>query len=139
MKLQNLLMIGAICSLAACGESQSQTPANETTQSQPAEKNIAVTATKLSQVYSENEVSADQVYKGKTLEVSGTVESISKDALDAIYVVLQGHDELSGVQLYVSDENKAALLKKGQSVTIQGRGDGMIIGSPIIKEGVIIK
>ena len=47
MKLQNLLMIGAICSLAACGESQSQAPTNETAQSQTEETNIAISATKL--------------------------------------------------------------------------------------------
>lgn len=101
------------------------------------DKATEVSSVDLSKKYGDNEVSADEAYKGKKLQITGTVEEISKDALDAIYVVLRGKDEFSSVQVYVDDAKAAAQLKKGQKLTVTGECDGMILGSPIIKDAVI--
>lgn len=95
---------------------------------------IEVSAKQLAADYSANEVSADQRYKDKVLQVSGTVESINKDITDDIYIVLTGADDefgMDGVHCSFSKghTNEAAALSKGQKIIIKGIGAGMIMGS----------
>jgi hypothetical protein len=89
---------------------------------------ISVTATTLYHDYEGNEVAADEKYKGKTLAVSGTVDSIGKDISDTMYVTLSSGKQYSitSVQCIFGDEHKSALarLSKGQKVTVKGRCDG---------------
>ena len=118
-------------------QKQDSSATASTPASSPVEDMPKISAVELSKAYGANEVSADQSYKGKKIEITGTVESISKDALDNIYVILKGKDEFSEVQVYVSDANKAAQLKKNQVLTVDGECDGMILNSPIIRSGVI--
>jgi hypothetical protein len=79
--------------------------------------------------YTANEVAADNKYKGKTIEVTGPIESISKDMLDEVYVAIEAGDPIRTVQCYLVPESaaKVATLAKGQTVTIQGRGDGLLM------------
>lgn len=90
---------------------------------------VTVTPQQLLKDYTANEVSADMKYKGKTLEVTGTIDSISKDLFDQVYVALDAGDPMRNVTCYLDSESqkKVADLKKGQRVTIQGRGDGMMM------------
>lgn len=135
MKIVLFFIFPLLLCASSCDETQSQ----NTPPYQAAESAVKITASKLSRAYSENEVLADQVFKGKKLEVSGFVESISKDFTDDIYVILRGHDEFSSVWVYVKDERKAAQLAKGQKITVIGRGDGMVADVPIIKGGEVVK
>jgi len=97
---------------------------------------MKVTALKLFEEYQANEVSADQAYKGKLLEVTGKVDSITKDAFDNVIVRLQTSNEFMAVATYPVDEevNAAAGLAKGQAVTMQCEGEGMVMGSPVLRE-----
>ncbi len=93
---------------------------------------IAITAAALSKAYHDNEVGADQQYKDAVLIVTGTVQSISKDFTDKIYVILEGDDRdfsIADIQCYFSDDhvNAASSLKKGQRVTVKGLGDGLVM------------
>ena len=93
---------------------------------------IRVSAKKLLEAYEANEVAADSKYKGKILEVTGTIDSIAKGILDSIYVVLRNkYDEyaITGVQCFFHEkyEYKISLLKKDQTITIKGRCDGKMI------------
>lgn len=75
-----------ILSLACLACSLPSTPApaaNQPTQ-------ITTSAKELIAAYDANEVSADQTYKGKIVEVSGSVASINKDLLDEPFVTLAG-------------------------------------------------
>ncbi len=123
-----LLVGGLLLVLASSkkGEDSSVTP-----NSQPAE---TITAAELDKVYQENEVNADSRFKGKLLLVSGTVGDISKDFTDDMILTLKG-ENLIGVRAYVSDADKAAVanVKKGQSVSVICKGDGMMVGSPVLK------
>jgi tRNA_anti-like len=91
---------------------------------QPVEKILEVKATTMSREYKENEVAADEKYRGKTLRISGSVESIGKDILDKPYVALYAYEYaiIDKVQCYFTDADNAILskLKKGQKVTLQG-------------------
>jgi len=70
----------------------------------------------------ENTVAADEKYKGKTIEVSGTISSIGKDILDTMYVSLKTGDIIGSVQCMLEDSEleKAASLTQGQQITLTG-------------------
>lgn len=97
-------------------------------------KDNTIDAASLIASYDENEVRADENFKGKRFFVDGTVEQISKDFTDEIYVVLEGDGFLSNVHCYVNDKQAAAELEKGQAITIKGTCDGLIMGSVMMKD-----
>jgi hypothetical protein len=51
---------------------------------------ISLTADNLNYVYETNEVRADELYKGKIVEVSGAVERVSKGVFNTLRVSLAG-------------------------------------------------
>jgi hypothetical protein len=100
---------------------------------------VGVSAADLYKDYKANEVSADDKYKGKTLKMSGTITSINKGIGDSMYLVYSTSNQFEGVQAHLaaSQKSKAAGLSKGASVTVECIGDGMIIGSPMLKDCTI--
>jgi hypothetical protein len=88
--------------------------------------------------YTANEVAADLKYKGKTLEVTGPIESISKDFLDEVYVAIEAGDPIRTVTCYLDSDSakKVATLTKGQTVTVQGRGDGLLM-NVVLRDSVL--
>ncbi|MHC5079772.1 MAG: OB-fold protein, partial [Planctomycetota bacterium] len=91
---------------------------------------LTVSAAQLFKDYEENEVAADEKYKGKILQVSGEVSDIGKDIMDKMYVNLKTENMFMHVQCYFSDKHKDKLktMKKGQQVTIKGKCDGKLMG-----------
>ena len=98
--------------------------------SRPAEIAINVSAFRLFSDYESNEVAADARYKGRALAVSGTVQSVDKDLLDDIIVVLQSPNMFMGVHasLKASESQAAANLTKGERVVVLCQGEGRVIG-----------
>jgi uncharacterized protein (DUF1330 family) len=96
---------------------------------EPAQPELTVTAPQLYKDYEANGVAADQKYKGKTIEVSGTIDNIDKDILDEIYVTLKGDEYFGSIQCYFSDEytEQTAKLSKGQKLTVVGTCDGKLM------------
>lgn len=91
---------------------------------------IKVTAIQLSEDYKSNEVAADAQYKGKLVEVSGTVNTIGKDILDTPYVSLQTDQySIVGVQCMFDKNSEQQLinLSKGQSISLQGEVSGKLM------------
>jgi len=130
------LLLGFFASLLIlllCGCGDDPAPAKST------EPPIKMTSGELSKAYNANEVAADNSYKGKKLLIYGRIVSISKDAMDDIYILLRGKDEFTDVHIALSDANVAAKLKKGQLVKVQGEGAGMILGSPIVSNGKVLE
>lgn len=99
---------------------------------------VVVTSAVLSKAYSENEVSADAKYKDKLIEVSGKIVSVDNGTFDNEIIVRlsDGQYDFSGPHCYMkeSERDKALAMKKGQAVTLIGKGDSATIGSPILKE-----
>lgn len=95
---------------------------------------IAVTAKELFSAYNANEVAADRQYKGKPLKVSATVAGINKDFTDAIYVELQTGSEFSPAHARGIEADAAADLQKGQKVTLECKGAGLVMNSPILDD-----
>jgi hypothetical protein len=105
---------------------------------------VNVTATQYYKDYQENEIAADDKYKGKPIFLKGTVQSISKDISDNGYLMLgpaEGKeytdDFESWVKVELKDAAQAKTLHRGQQVTIEGTGNGMMVGIPIINDGEI--
>ena len=88
---------------------------------------VRVTATRLADDYEANEVAANQMYDGKVLAVSGTVESVSGGTDgDAYYVDLEvGDFSLVSVRCYFSRSqlDEITAISKGDYVTLRGLGD----------------
>ena len=97
------------------------TPSTQNNQQQE-EPALKVSARQLGADYKANQVAADSKYKGKTVEITGTITSIGKDILDTPYVSLNGGDFVTSVQCMFDKSNQAALatLAKDTQITLKG-------------------
>ena len=102
---------------------------------------VVVTSVALSKAYSENEVSADAKYKDKLIEVSGKIVSVDNGTFDNEIIVRlsDGQYDFSGPNCYMkeSERDKALAMKKGQSVTLIGKGDSATLKSPVLKDCIV--
>ncbi len=100
------------------------------TQERIANGAILLTARELVIGYENNELAADGAVKGKIIEVSGIIVSVSQDILGQYYVALQGpRHSFRNVQCFFSQDKLEQLtrLNKGQTITISGRCDGLMM------------
>jgi len=106
---------------------------------QPKEEIVKVTATKLAEDYDNNEIAADQKYKGKIVEITGTLNSIQA-MLGSQFITIEGNQILSDIQCFFdkSKESELAILQKGKSITVQGRVNGKSLNVEV-KECEIVK
>ncbi|HZZ86074.1 MAG TPA: hypothetical protein VFE30_16205 [Anaeromyxobacteraceae bacterium] len=91
---------------------------------------------RLWQDYEANEVAADNVYRGKTLKVRGTVSSVDKDFMDNIVVHLASPNEFMNTMATVqkAEARQAAQLSKGQRISLICEGKGRVMGSPSLDD-----
>lgn len=97
---------------------------------------MRVSAKQLWDDYQANEVRADEQYKGKSLLVTGTVQSIDKDFMDNIVVVLATPNQFMGIHATLQDSQKAmaSRLSKGHQITMVCNGQGMVVGDPVLED-----
>ncbi len=102
---------------------------------------VKVTPKQLMADYAANEVSGDDKYKGKTLELTGKAESISKDFVGNVYINLESGEPMKTIQVYFNSEDtkKISELKSGQTVTVQGRCEGMILNLSVVLRDAVLK
>lgn len=125
------IVAGIVAVIWIGSSTPSKTPSSDKTQPATATKAeakpeaIKVTASTLAKAYADNEVAADQKYKGKTVEVSGTVKDIGV-MLGNAFVILEGNQILSDIQCFFdrSQDGELASLKKGTSIVLRGEVDG---------------
>jgi hypothetical protein len=102
---------------------------------------ITVTSANISKEYSENEVAADDKYKSKIIEISGKITGIDNGSFDneMIIKLADGKYDFSGPWCYMkaSEKEKVLAFKKGQQVTLIGKGESATMGSPILKDCVV--
>lgn len=82
-----------------------------------------ITARELIADYKANEVSADSTWKGRSLIVTGLVDTVGKDILDTPYVTLSSGESFSfpSVQcMSAHGSNEFASLRKGQQIRVVG-------------------
>ncbi|QBP10129.1 OB-fold protein [Cupriavidus metallidurans] len=117
------------------GTADPEAPSVNTT---PAEPPVQVTANDLLNAYKENEIAANQKYKGKQLILKARISSIEAGMGDEPYLVLTAGSEFefSRPQAHLArgQDAAAAALKKGQQVTLQCIGNSEVAGTPMLKD-----
>jgi len=114
-------------------ESTSEGKAKPKEESEPP---MQVTADELLNAYKENEVAANQKYKGKRLMVKARIDSIAAGIGDAPFLVLKAGGQyeflLPQAHLASGEEAAAASLKKGQQITLLCVGRSEVAGAPML-------
>lgn len=73
--------------------------------------------------YQNNEVAAENKYKGNTYTVSGTIQDIGLDVVDNPYIVLSGDMHVT-FYFHKSEKERIAQMNKGDTIVIEGKCDG---------------
>lgn len=95
------------------------------------EQVMRVAIDKILSDYESNEISADNTYKGKLIQVSGIVGDIKKDITNSLYVTIGTGEQfqLPVVQAFFDNAKSSQLaeLQKGQQVTVVCRVNGLMM------------
>jgi hypothetical protein len=102
---------------------------------------VTVGAVRLWKEYQENEVAADAKYKGKQVQVTGTLMSIERDVDGAPVLHL-----VSGNPIFLTMATldkvflpEAARLKKGEVVAVRCTGAGQMMRMPQLEKCTLLK
>ena len=98
---------------------------------------LSVNSKTLYKDYSNNEIAADDKYKGKIIQVNGTIRDIGNDIMDDAYVTLIGDEFFGDIQCYFNDKSNVVDLKKGQRITVVGYCDGLFMN--VLLKNCILK
>lgn len=105
------------------------------------EKIMQVNIRDILSAYKGNEVGADNMYKGNTIQVTGTIGDVKKDIMDNLYVTLGtgARFEIPEIQAFFDDSKakQLGLLKKGSKLTVVCRVDGLMMN--VLAKDCIIK
>jgi hypothetical protein len=108
----------------------------------PAETATPVQIGTLLSEYKDNEVRADGKFKGMLIQVTGKVGNIKKGLMGGMYVIVGTGKtfEHPSVQCDLNQDNAAAAanLSKGQTVTVEGRVNGLM-GNVFVKDCDIVR
>ena len=108
----------------------------EKSKSVPPNPSISVSAEQLISEYKDNEIAADQKYKGKLIQVTGRVDHVGKDIVDSMYVTVKGKGkyEFVTVQCFFDDSwaTRLSYLSEDYPITVQGTCDGKF-GNVLLK------
>ena len=131
------ICLGAIIGIIASDEVVSETGSYQHEIGNGTEiKYIEVSANDIFSSFEENEVAADEEFKGKLVKITGIVSEInSKSALTSANVLLKVDGPIFGcVQCNFNSENSEALanIKKGQTITIIGTCGGLSLYNVMI-------
>ena len=98
---------------------------------------LSVNSKTLYKDYTNNEIAADDKYKGKVIQVSGTIRDIGNDIMDDAYITLVGDDFFGDIQCFFPDKSSLLKVNKGQKVTVVGYCTGLFVN--IILQNCVIK
>lgn len=133
--LVGLGVLGKLIGEKGDGDSgERPSPRRTETASAPAPAEV-VSPQALFAAFEQNEVAADDRYKGKWIEISGPIDKIGKDILNKMYVTLEAERSIFGVQAFFADEHKRSLasLAKGDAVTLICKCAGKM-GNVLLRE-----
>lgn len=97
-------------------------------------KVLPVTAVELVSAYARNEVEADKEYKGKLLEIDGSILGVDTGLTEDIIVQLGAEELLLNILVEVKKVSSLTNMKgmRGQKVTVICKGSGEISGWPVL-------
>ena len=90
------------------------------------------TAKDLAEMYKANEVAADDKIGGRKVEVTGTVQDITKNFENDVVLKLESGNRFMPVSLSMADSEmaQASKLRKGQKITVTCEKMQLFIGAP---------
>lgn len=99
-----------------------------------------ITATQLHNQYKKNEVQADEWYKNRYAVITGRIEEIRKDFMGDIIVDIKAGGMFTSVHITLKDnqKQKAIKLTKNKNIRIFATITGLMIGSVMCTDGVIL-
>ena len=102
---------------------------------------LKVTADEIMDDYTENELAADQKYKEKSVEMTGTVTRIASHYEKGAYVSFRQKRGIATIYCFFAKgtEKELFALKKGETVTIQGTGKGISYSDIEFVGGTIVR
>ena len=97
---------------------------------------IHVGSIRLWRDYAANEVAADNLYKGRSVRVTGRVLSVGKDGREAAVLNLVSGNPVfqTMATLELTQTQRAATLTKGSRVTVQCIGKGLMMKMPQLED-----
>jgi hypothetical protein len=132
---QNVLVIGgAIVGVAILASLLPDQPA--TNQKAAARERMTIQSAEIVKAYEANEAAAQARFAGKTLVVTGPVQSVDLDMSDDPVIRLspEQYGDYASVYLVEADQPKAASLAKGQVITVTCQEVSEILGTPMLKD-----
>ena len=141
--MKKILLAVTVLALMGCDDTAT-TASSETANDAPTapEAVIEITAEELWATYDKNELAGDQAYKDKTLVITGVVDSIESGLGDTPYLTLRAGDEynFSTPQAHFDKTETDGLvtLSKGDNITLKCKGNGEIMGSPMLSDCTIL-
>lgn len=122
--------------LDQAGNAPEDKPGESTPEKDAAVKQVS--AVELFSAYKNNEVAANNAYKGKTVEIRGTIHGfksryVELDENDGQFQLGLVHVTLSG-----KSKDKMASLKKSQSIEVRGVCTGKSFASVDVKDAVLL-
>lgn len=138
------LLIGAI--VGGSGESEGNATTKKPTTERTTEAIIEISAEALINEYKENEIKASQKYKGKRLRITGLVDSVGQNDMvvlnDSYYIYVDYGDtyDFNNIRCSLNNNSvdRAAELKNGDKIVIEGRCDGFSVISVDMYDCVIV-
>ena len=129
--------------LAMCSDDESGSAASSNSSDVNKAPEITITAKALLNEYKNNELRAEQNYKGKRAQITGVVDAID-NTFDILTVNINGGGdwEWNDIHAYFSDKDKAevANLNKGQRITVVCTiDDGGDLGGVACRNTKIVK
>ncbi|MGD0546753.1 MAG: hypothetical protein ABR991_02860 [Terracidiphilus sp.] len=131
-QLISLLFLGFVAyQVYSCNNAS---PNSSFTSDEIAQPLYRIDANDLFNLYERNEVSADAAMRGKTVVVTGIVQSIDKDFADTVVINLATSNEFMPVRLSLvsGQESSAGALFKGEKVMISCAAMHRIVGTPSV-------
>jgi hypothetical protein len=114
--------VGAPADPAPANDAPAEDTAPAPTEKPAKEFDLAVKAGKMLKDFEDNELTADRLYSGKTLKVTGVVEKIDTELFDEDKYILRltdGDDfALTSVNIEGMSEDELATIETGQRVTV---------------------
>ena len=146
--MKKLFLVAGLLVLSACSDNATTTPQENVAETEvaseaaPVEEVINVTADELLAAYKENELAGDKQFKGKTLLVTGVLDSIQSGIGDSPFLLLKAGDEfefnMPQAHFNASETDSLVALKKGARIQIQCVSEGEMMGSPMLKDCKVV-
>lgn len=144
-----VIVVIAIASTTMNGNGENTTTVggttkNEEKQTTNKEDIIKVNYETLHKEYMDNPIAADAKYKGKKLQLTGSVDNIDREIAGNTYITFHVGDKYSFQDVRItfkkSEQSEVAKLKKGQKVTIKGECTGTLLSTTVaMKNCEIVK